>query len=260
MPRKLRSGVERPDKGTPARSMGCPPTRPAQDLSPGFNVQQLMAGMAAALQQGHRIPVSAFSGKEDIVQWTEEYEQAGFACGWTSETLVKQLRGYLIDLALTWYKSADLRRSFTQQSWDEVRSNLVETFRPATYEMDLRQDASRRQRPGEDLVEFMEERSLTCGRLGMSEKDTMASIITCVLPKFYLRLASKEFRSLDQLRQKLRQFQYEVAMQPRSSNATRASISGQGVRASRYCITYGVFQLRKARTSSKGLQTTTVCE
>ena len=176
----------------------------ATDAKQSDLIAQFLAGLASTFSQGPKPAIATFSGQSDVVIWADEYEKMARASNWTEEIMIKRLRFHLAGVALTWMQATEQSDQNATIDWPTLKADLVDAFRPKTYDMDQRREAGRHINRDEDVMTYFEAKRLVCARIGMAERDTIAAIMTG-LPSFhYNKLAAKEIYSLEALRHKLR--------------------------------------------------------
>lgn len=180
-------------------------TATASSSEQNNDLKELLIGLNMAFQTKQNIP--SFDGSGDVLTWIEDYENITSTYSWTSNIQTKQLSNNLEGLALTWYKGEQQRNKSIFETWTSTRERLIAAFKPQTYELDQRKELNKRQEKGEDILQFMEEKCLLGGRLRLNEKELIQQVIISLSPEYYSKIADKHFKSLDDLRSKLRKLQ-----------------------------------------------------
>lgn len=174
------------------------------------DLRQLTSSIANAFEMARRPPLEPYDGRTDVLVWLGEYERRAKLEAWTRSKLSMDLRGHLSDSALLWYQAMDQKDLLDEMPWPSLKQLLVDAFKPKSYELDLRKEANVPLTRNEDIIEWFEKRRIICGRLKMSEVDTVSNIITCLPFGLYHKLARKNIGDINELRSRLRL----VAMRP----------------------------------------------
>lgn len=202
----------------PARRRPATLKRPADRVGPGVqtpvsnrvDLGSLITSIATAFEASRRESMDTYDGTTEVREWLERYEKHGKLSGWPPNKYSVELCHYLRGVALMWYQATDQHQAVDELEWTRAKDLFIKAFRSPTYELDLQKEAHADLKPGDDLMLFFERRRLVCARLKMNEVDTVSNIIASLSPQLYDKLARKNIRSIDVLRDKLRLLDSDV--------------------------------------------------